>query len=429
MGWRLRAGRTLACLTGVLGAGACGFPDFAVSELDAGGQAGEAGDASAVDGDGAGGCQSHAECTSTPATPFCDSKQGVCVRCLPDQSACPAGTYCDSAGECQLGCASSDDCGVLTCDIATHVCTGCTADEQCPSGTLCDVTTTKCVAGCTTAHPCPGKYECCDGICADLVSDEAHCGACTAPCVPDNASGACQNGTCRIAECDFGFSDCDGSSANGCEANLLGDPSHCGGCTTTCGATTPDCFKGTCVPAGPCSPDGWEPNEEIQAPDPPPLPASMKPLDAADNVWKLSAKRTSTYTPGFTTAADVDVFYIDVVDDASGADAGFSIALEDIPSGATYRVDSYYHCYSEGLKVYGAECFPPPLGNNPASGSVGSWWWCRHDAAAPSLSYSSGHDCVGPDESGILQIRIRVLLAPTAATCAPYKLTVSVFPL
>lgn len=41
------------------------------------------------------------------------------------------------------------------------------------------------------------------------------------------------SGGCRLL-CDPGFADCDGSEANGCEANIVRDLDHCGGCTVVC---------------------------------------------------------------------------------------------------------------------------------------------------------------------------------------------------
>lgn len=51
---------------------------------------------------------------------------------------------------------------------------------------------------------------------------------------------ACRAGTCDVLEqlpgdCLFGFTDCDGDVANGCEANTLG-AAHCGGCGLACDA-------------------------------------------------------------------------------------------------------------------------------------------------------------------------------------------------
>ncbi len=67
----------------------------------------------------------------------------------------------------------------------------------------------------------------------------------TPPCAP-----ACgPNTTCvdRQCRCDPGFTDCNGSAADGCEAPLDRDPSNCGMCGKACVGSLPACEAGRCV--------------------------------------------------------------------------------------------------------------------------------------------------------------------------------------
>lgn len=67
-----------------------------------------------------------------------------------------------------------------------------------------------------------------------LLQDPNNCGACGKVCPPAaNATPECSAGTC-VLQCAFGFDDCDGDPANGCEAELSSDPSNCGLCGKTC---------------------------------------------------------------------------------------------------------------------------------------------------------------------------------------------------
>jgi hypothetical protein len=75
-----------------------------------------------------------------------------------------------------------------------------------------------------------------DGCEADLSSPSS-CGACgvVCPALPHAAAG-CAAGACSIGACDPGFGDCDGDPANGCEASLDVVPgsANCGACGVSC---------------------------------------------------------------------------------------------------------------------------------------------------------------------------------------------------
>src|SRR5690349_15561385 len=72
-----------------------------------------------------------------------------------------------------------------------------------------------------------------DGCETNLLVDPQSCTACGMACALPNAVNACAAG-CYIAACDFGFDDCDGNTANGCETSVLADPSNCGACGKPC---------------------------------------------------------------------------------------------------------------------------------------------------------------------------------------------------
>jgi hypothetical protein len=90
----------------------------------------------------------------------------------------------------------------------------------------------------------------CDGIysngCEQNVSDNIyHCGDCNRVCGSANGTPSCVNHTCRIA-CNTGYANCDDNHVNGCEKNLLTDPSNCGACGRSCGGGS--CSGGFCTP-------------------------------------------------------------------------------------------------------------------------------------------------------------------------------------
>jgi len=82
----------------------------------------------------------------------------------------------------------------------------------------------------------------CGATCVNTDTDPANCGGCGVTCAGPNGLGTCNAGVCA---CAAGFADCNGLSADGCEANLARDPQHCGTCATHC---TPlqTCFNSVC---------------------------------------------------------------------------------------------------------------------------------------------------------------------------------------
>jgi hypothetical protein len=91
-----------------------------------------------------------------------------------------------------------------------------------------------------------------DGCEINVNSDVDNCGACGSVCVIPHATPACMNGACSIASCDSGWTDCNGSATDGCEANLASDSKNCGTCGSVC-AGMDTCVGGFCDIGG-CSP-------------------------------------------------------------------------------------------------------------------------------------------------------------------------------
>ena len=70
-----------------------------------------------------------------------------------------------------------------------------------------------------TGYACDDCFQC-DGVCTDLDTSTAHCGACGRSCNYPNAFASCVDGECSMLGCESNFSDDDGDPLNGCEVNL-----------------------------------------------------------------------------------------------------------------------------------------------------------------------------------------------------------------
>ncbi len=210
-------------------------------------------------------------CALLPATPFCDRLTGRCVACAMD-SQCGPGTVCDynlhscvagcnqghgcsdggacnvDAGQCQ--CANDSSCGGMAprCDVATGSCVACL-----PGGPECNGTCLKvngvytCLANCQSNNDCAAPATgCCGGHCVNENGDIDNCGACgvVCPAIP-NATPGC-NGQCIVKSCAFGYFDCNGTVADGCEVNIQSDPMNCSFCGKVCPKDAPQCTAGIC---------------------------------------------------------------------------------------------------------------------------------------------------------------------------------------
>ncbi len=97
--------------------------------------------------------------------------------------------------------------------------------------------------GCgTSGEPgCPlGQLEC-GGGCVDPKVDPSHCGGCGTSCGPGQV---CARGQCALT-CPAGLSTCAGSCRD-----LASDRAHCGACGNPC-TTGLACFGGSCAPSCP----------------------------------------------------------------------------------------------------------------------------------------------------------------------------------
>jgi hypothetical protein len=86
------------------------------------------------------------------------------------------------------------------------------------------------------------------GSCTSTEIDPNHCGACGNVCGPyANAVASCAASMC-IMTCNAGFTDCNGSRADGCETQTSNAVSHCGRCGNVCNLpnAVPACVMGAC---------------------------------------------------------------------------------------------------------------------------------------------------------------------------------------
>lgn len=95
---------------------------------------------------------------------------------------------------------------------------------------------------------CEDGFSDCDdeegnGCEVDLLYDEENCGRCGVPCALGNAVSSCVLGVCEFVVCRDGYLDCDGRPENGCEVDSSTDGAHCGKCDNLCEST---CESGTC---------------------------------------------------------------------------------------------------------------------------------------------------------------------------------------
>ncbi len=118
------------------------------------------------------------------------------------------------------------------------------------------------IAMCVDTECPPYRATCGDGITerceTDLLSDDNHCGACGRKCgsFPSrNQDSKCTDGVCRLFCNSPLVADCNGISADGCEAKLGSDNNNCGACGVVCpegqqcnGGQCAGCATGTQCP-------------------------------------------------------------------------------------------------------------------------------------------------------------------------------------
>jgi hypothetical protein len=185
---------------------------------------------------------------------------GHCVGCEKDGD-CAMGTYCkivsDAVANCTPGCMSDDRCanGQKCCGGA---CTDVMADARnCGAcGMACSGAhqSATCAAGQCAPGKCdPGWGDCNkdakDGCEANLHADPMNCTACGAVCDIKNAYAGCSDG-CYSSACKWGFDDCNMNPMDGCETSVLSDVKNCGACAKSCqnlANAAAGCVSGNCV--------------------------------------------------------------------------------------------------------------------------------------------------------------------------------------
>ncbi len=209
-------------------------------------------------------CGTHELCSEGACVLTCagftpDECDGACTNLQVDPQNCGAcGTACASGEVCSAGACASE------CDAAADVCGGsCTDTSFDPNN--CGVCGVSCpvpgngLAVCsasTCGAVCQENFADCDfdlnasgsnGCEANLMSSPDHCGGCGVQCLSDVTQvAACNDGVCGRT-CQPGYTDCDGDPSNGCEVQTASDAANCGGCGVACGAAE-YCNAGLCAP-------------------------------------------------------------------------------------------------------------------------------------------------------------------------------------
>ncbi|MDO9017438.1 MAG: hypothetical protein Q8S73_25085 [Deltaproteobacteria bacterium] len=95
---------------------------------------------------------------------------------------------------------------------------------------------------------CPSPRRLCDGVCVDVRTDIAHCGACSSEC---GSGQFCSGGTCRsTSECAAPRMTCGASCID-----ITSDVFNCGACNRRCGDGQ-NCVASQCVGGTPTCPGG-----------------------------------------------------------------------------------------------------------------------------------------------------------------------------
>jgi hypothetical protein len=155
------------------------------------------------------------------------------------------------AAPCVAGTAECDNDAATQCE--TNIKTDPAHCGDCDTSCTLDHAESACAGGYCKVDSCKAPYEDCDGNAGDgceknLSTDPDNCGACGKKCSTHNGTPACANASCTFT-CNEGFDDCDKEPGNGCEASTSTDVANCGGCGHACVARageTPYCQNGQC---------------------------------------------------------------------------------------------------------------------------------------------------------------------------------------
>ena len=203
------------------------------------------------DGNDANGCETDTSVTVTSC--------GVCGNTCQFAN---AGATC-AAGRCVLGACNAgfancngsavDGCEINTASGDITHCGACSGPAAtCPTPPV--GATAVCTASTCTLSSlmCPSDRRDCNGVSADgceatILTDVNNCGGCGTRCPSTGGTASCVGGVCNIA-CASGLGNCDGNVANGCETNTTASASHCGACSTVCAiaSATASCVSSVC---------------------------------------------------------------------------------------------------------------------------------------------------------------------------------------
>ncbi len=225
------------------------------------------------------GANAQMSCTSAACeVSSCQPGFGNCDRAAANGCEARLGRDASNCGACGVACPAAPSGMVATCvsgvcGAVTAVCGAGLAECDGDVRELCETSTTTvqncgrcgntcnlphassaCAAGACAIAGCEASYDNCDenaanGCEADLRVNPTHCGACRRACAFANASARCEAGVCRLGACEAGFADCDNNPANGCEVDLRISAAHCGGCGAACSTSngTSVCVDRACV--------------------------------------------------------------------------------------------------------------------------------------------------------------------------------------
>src|SRR5579871_4661013 len=190
------------------------------------------------------GCQKDGDCM-TGKTPACCNH--VCVDENMDNANC---------GTCGTACGNLTCCGAACADTTTDLANCGTCGKACSGG---HASWTCAMSSCAIAKCNTGYADCnmmaSDGCEVSLSNDPNNCGVCGKTCQVQNAQGTCANGQCSQCACNMGFADCNHNCNDGCEVNIASDVNNCGACGKVCSLANAQsaCVAGKCVVAQ-CNP-------------------------------------------------------------------------------------------------------------------------------------------------------------------------------
>jgi hypothetical protein len=172
-------------------------------------------------------------CALAHADVACNARKCAFVGCVTG--------YTDCDGDETNGCETNIAADPQNCGSCGNACTA-------PAGK-----TATCTASTCGVSDCAAPLADCDqdgtGSCeTNLQTSAAHCGFCGNACSYAHGQGACSGG-CQLASCDAGWGDCDDDASNGCETATSSSVQHCLGCGNACpgGAhATAACKPGGC---------------------------------------------------------------------------------------------------------------------------------------------------------------------------------------